>query len=117
MFWQLVLKDLKIFFSDRRALIISMMVPIGIACFMAGIFGNAGQPSSDAKLPLMIVDQDGSELSHKIVDNIEKLGAFKVSVATEQGATAEIKDGKAPAALVLKKGFGKEIEAVSAGGA
>ena len=35
MLWQLILKDLRVFFSDKRALIISMLVPIAIASFMA----------------------------------------------------------------------------------
>ena len=63
----MVRKDLQLLFSDRRAVIMSFVVPIAIASF----FGvdhrrtrNAGEP---AKIPIAIVDQDGSTISKAIV--------------------------------------------------
>jgi len=113
---ELIVKDLKVFFSDRRALVISMLVPIGIACFMAGIFGNAGQSTQDAKLSLLVVDQDSSDLTKNVLDNLNKTRGLSVSVVSEETAAGEIKDGKIAAALVMRKGFGTQAEAAITGG-
>src|SRR3954466_5432835 len=94
MLWQLILKDLKIFFSDRRALLISMLVPIGIASFMAGIFGNAGKSAQDVKMPVRVVDQDGSKVSKKAIDNLKANPNLKVEVVDAPKARNEVKDGK-----------------------
>ena len=41
-FLALVRKDLKLFFSDRRALLMSIVAPIAIASFFGYIFGGSG---------------------------------------------------------------------------
>jgi ABC-2 type transport system permease protein len=108
MLWQLILKDLKVFFSDRRAMMISMLVPIGIASFMAGIFGNAGSSTKDIKVPLLVADQDGSDLSKKAIANLEASRNLKVRVVAADKGYQEVKAGNAAAALVFPKGFGDE---------
>ena len=40
--WALVLKDLKLFASDRKAMLISFAVPIMIASMMSLVMGGAG---------------------------------------------------------------------------
>ncbi len=113
---ELILKDLKVFFSDRRALVISMLVPIGIACFMAGIFGNAGQSAQSTKLPLLVVDQDGSDLSRKVRDNLARSPGLQTREVDFETAANEVREGKSAAALVLGKGFELLAQAASAGG-
>lgn len=108
MLGQLILKDLKVFFSDRRALIISILVPIAIASFMASIFGNAGKSSSgkDIQFALLVVDQDGSDVSKLAIDNLQKSSNLKVEVVDAEKAYGQVKTGKSAAALILPKGFG-----------
>lgn len=102
---ELIIKDLKVYFADRRAMIISMLVPIGIACFMASIFGNAGQATQAAKLPILFADQDQTGLSHVIQDNLSRDPHLDVRVVDAEAARREVKDGKSAAALILPKGF------------
>ncbi|HWA84264.1 MAG TPA: ABC transporter permease [Fimbriimonadaceae bacterium] len=110
---ELIIKDLKVYFSDRRALIISMLVPIGIACFMASIFGNAGKTTEAAKLPILVADQDQSELTHLIEDKLKSDPHLDVRIVDGDVARQEIKDGKSAAALILPKGF--SAQAISGG--
>ena len=39
----MVRKDLQLFFSDRRSVIVSFVVPIAIASFFGAVFSGAGQ--------------------------------------------------------------------------
>jgi ABC-2 type transport system permease protein len=109
MFWQLVLKDLKIFFSDRRAMMISILVPIGIASFMASIFGNAGKAATDMRVPLLVVDNDGSATSKKAVENLSKSANLAVKTVSEGEAREEVKTGKAAVALIFPPDFGEKL--------
>ncbi len=45
----MVRKDLQLFFSDRRSVIISFVVPIAIGSFFGGIFGSGGQNREPAR--------------------------------------------------------------------
>ncbi len=111
MLWQLILKDLKVFMSDKRALIISLGVPILIACFMTMIFANASKPPGELKLPLLVVDQDKSKLSQQIVANIKDTPALQPTILDEAEAAKQVRSGKASLALVIPKDFGTKADA------
>ena len=61
-FLALVRKDLQLFFSDRRAVILTFAVPIAIASFFGSIFRGAGDNDEPAKIAVAIVDRDGSAI-------------------------------------------------------
>ena len=63
----MVRKDLQLFFSDRRSVIVSFVVPIAIASFFGSIFSGAGSNREPARIAVAIVDQDGSAISKAIV--------------------------------------------------
>jgi len=52
----MVRKDLQLFFSDRRAVIMSFGMPIAIASFFGSIF--SGPSHERARIAVAIVDQD-----------------------------------------------------------
>ena len=58
----MIRKDLMLFFSDRRSVIVSFAVPIAIASFFGSIF-NGPRTGEPARINVMIVDQDGSSIS------------------------------------------------------
>ena len=58
-FVALVRKDLQLFFSDRRAVILTFAVPIAIASFFGSIFRGGGDDDAEpARIPIAIVDSD-----------------------------------------------------------
>jgi len=69
-FVALVRKDLQLFFSDRRAVILTFAVPIAIASFFGSIFRGAGDNDEPAKIAVAIVDRDGSAISKSILAGI-----------------------------------------------
>ena len=57
-FVALVRKDLQLFFSDRRSVILTFAVPIAIASFFGSIFRGSGDNDEPAKISIAIVDRD-----------------------------------------------------------
>ena len=74
-------KDLRLFFGDRKAMLITFLVPIGIASFFGYIFGNASSgPTTSKKIPVLVVDHDCSPLVADIL-NLGALGSWTVAAA------------------------------------
>jgi ABC-2 type transport system permease protein len=101
----LVLKDLRLFLGDRRALILSLAAPIAIGAFFGFLFGGEGKRDT-AKIPVALVDLDGSVLSRAVGTKLAEDKLLAVRPETEIQARESVKKGKATAAVVLPKGFG-----------
>jgi len=79
--------DLKLYFSDRRALIMLFVVPIGIASFMGSLFGGSGgKGGTGGGLEILIVDQDDSAVSRGVVAAFVNDSTFRVTVTNEAAA-------------------------------
>jgi ABC-2 type transport system permease protein len=102
----MVRKDLQLFFSDRRAVIMSFLVPIAIASFFGSIFSGPSRNAEPARIAVAIVDQDGSAISLGIVAGAQTDRNLKVSTPSESDARDEVKRGKTMAAVIIPKGFG-----------
>ena len=111
----LFLKDLRLFFGDRRAVLIAFLVPIGIASFFASIFGDSTGPSKATKIPILVVDRDGSPLIAKIVAGLGDAGTAP-KLVTEAEAAKAVEDGKAGVAVTFPKGFGEAAPKAMLGG-
>src|SRR5262245_32163626 len=102
----MVRKDLQLFFSDRRAVIMSFLVPIAIASFFGSIFSGPSRNSEPARIPIIVVDQDGGTIAKSIVDGLQKDKNFKVTTTSVEEARDTVKRGRTSAAIVIPKGFG-----------
>ena len=102
----MVRKDLQLFFSDRRSVIVSFVVPIAIASFFGAVFSGGGQDREPARIAVAIVDQDGSAISTAILAGAETDKNLKVARPTEEDARDAVKQGKTAVAVIIPKGFG-----------
>ncbi len=102
----MVRKDLQLFFSDRRSVIVSFVVPIAIASFFGAVFSGAGQNREPARIAVAIVDQDGSAISKAILAGAETDKNLEVAKPTEEDARDAVKQGKTAVAVIIPKGFG-----------
>ena len=102
----MVRKDLQLFFSDRRSVIVSFVVPIAIAAFFGSIFSGPGNSSEPAKISIAVVDHDGSAISKAILSGAQGDRNLKVATPTEDEARSLVKGGKTSVAVVIPKGFG-----------
>lgn len=104
----MVRKDLMLFFSDRRSVILSFVVPIAIASFFGSIFGGSGGGSGEpAPIGVAIVDEDNSSISKAIVAAVQADKNFRLSILSGPAARDSVKRGKTPVAALIPKGFGE----------
>jgi ABC-2 type transport system permease protein len=104
----LVRKDLQLFFHDRRAVILSFGVPLVLASFFAIVFGGAagGESQGGARLTVWIADEDGSDLSRRIVASMNEDESLFLMQGTAEEVRDEVRRGKASAAVLIPPGFG-----------
>ncbi|MGZ8852971.1 MAG: ABC transporter permease [Thermoanaerobaculia bacterium] len=97
---------------DRAAMLLSFIVPVVFFSIFAGVFGM--QRSSTPKARVVIVDEDQSANSKRLIEALKRESALTI-VQTAKGsktpftaATAEnyVRGGSAPIAVVIPKGFG-----------
>jgi ABC-2 type transport system permease protein len=103
----MVRKDLLLFFSDRRSVIMSFAVPIAIASFFGSIFSGPSRNAEPARIAVSIVDQDDSPISRGIVASARTDKNLKVTLPNETEARDAVKRGRTVAAVVIPRGFGE----------
>jgi ABC-2 type transport system permease protein len=101
----MIRKDLQLFFSDRRSVIVSFVVPIAIASFFGSIF-NGPRTGEPAKIAVLVIDQDGTSISKAIVAGTSADRNLKVAVADADSARDSVRRGKTAVAVIIPKGFG-----------
>ena len=114
-FIALLRKDLVLHFSNRRAVLMSLVAPILIAAFFGSLFG--GSDSGPAQVPVVLTDLDRSELSARIVASLRGDPALRLSEASAAEAQAQVRAGKQRAAVLLPAGFGAQATKALFGGA
>jgi ABC-2 type transport system permease protein len=102
----LVRKDLQVFFSDRRAVLMSFAVPIAIASFFGFLFGGQSGKSKGSRIPIQIVDQDNGTISREVTSNLAADKTLEVKSTSADAAREAVRKGKAVVAVILPSGFG-----------
>lgn len=101
----MIRKDLQIFLTDRRAVVMSLVAPIAIASFFGSIF-SGGESAERAKIPIAVIDQDGSAISRAILSGAQADKYVAVMTPTADEAREGVKSGSITVAVVIPPGFG-----------
>ena len=107
-FLALVRKDLKLFFNDRKAVAVGLVAPIVLASFFGYLFGGQGGNAETSKVPVLVIDQDGSDVSRGLITQLGSDKNLDVKPSTLDTARAAVRKGKATAAIVIPKDFGRD---------
>ena len=107
-FWALVRKDLQLFFGDRRAVVVGLVVPIICGSFFGYLFGGQGGKTETSRIPVMFIDQDGSDISHELLARLSADKSLDVKPSTLNEARTAVRKGNATAAVVIPKDFGAD---------
>ncbi|MBZ5658151.1 MAG: ABC transporter permease [Acidobacteriia bacterium] len=107
-FLALVRKDVKLFFNDRKAVIVSLVVPIVLASFFGYLFGGQRGNAEMSKVPVLVIDQDGSDISRGLITQLGSDKNLDVKASTLDAAREAVRKGKATAAVVIPKDFGSD---------
>jgi ABC-2 type transport system permease protein len=112
-FFALVRKDLILFLSDRRALIMSLVLPIVIAAFFGSLFGGSAKGSA---IEVALVQQDSSEAGAKIAAGLKADPNLRITPMALADAQRAVRKGEQKVAIVLPAGFGEAAGAALFGG-
>ncbi len=105
-------KDIKLFFSDKRAVLLTFLMPILLISLFAFAFGGVSG-SSQAKKPikLLVVDIDNSTDSKSVITSLEALSSLALIPKEINEATNLVRKGKNVGVLIFEKGFQDSINA------
>ena len=100
---------------DRVAQALTFMLPILFFSIFASVFGNQGRDTT-SRVRIAVVDEDGSELSRRIVAGLQQETALRVRLTggaqdtaaplTRADAEQLVRNGDVPVAVILPKGIG-----------
>jgi len=105
-FLALVRKDLKLFFNDRKSVIVGLVVPIVLASFFGYLFGGQRGNAETSKVPVLIIDQDGRDISRGLITQLAGDKTLDVKPSELAAAREAVRKGKATAAIIIPKDFG-----------
>jgi ABC-2 type transport system permease protein len=115
-FAALVWKDLRLFFSDPRAVLMSVVAPIVIASFFGFIFGDEGSRKPAGRVAVALADEDQSRISTALVGRLLADTTLGVKILPIAAAREEVRQGKRVLAVHLPAGFGETASAAFFGG-
>lgn len=105
-------KDLKLFFSDKRALMLTFLVPVALITLFAFAFGGVGHKKGDTKpTTLVVADDDSSKASKNVITQLDSLKEFDISQTSSADAENLVKKGDEAAVLIFHKGFEDSLNA------
>jgi ABC-2 type transport system permease protein len=103
-FIALVRKDLILYLSDRRALLMHLVLPIVIAAFFGSVFGG-GSAAKGGGIDVALVQQDSSPAGAKIAAGLKADPNLHVTVMDLAQAGQAVRKGSQAVAIVLPAGF------------
>jgi ABC-2 type transport system permease protein len=100
----LVRKDLILFLSDRRRLLISLVLPVVIGAFFGYLTGGG---AARGTIDVALVQQDSGAIGAKIEAGLRADPNLHLTTMTLPQAQAAVTKGKQAAAIVIPGGFGE----------
>ena len=110
---EIVRKDLKVYLADRRAVLISLLVPLGIASFMATLFAGTagGDAKPQRKIQVPIVFEEETDFTRRLFDNLKKDKQIEPLLVTTKEAESGVKKGELSMAMIVPAKFGEKAGA------
>lgn len=104
-------KDLKIFLSDKRGMMLAFAVPIALITLFAFAFGGAGRSNEEPEpRELVIVDLDKTPESESLINSLDTLQEFEVVTTSADTAESLVKKGNRAAVLFINKGLSDSLK-------
>lgn len=107
--FKILSKELKAFLKDRRAVILTFAMPMILITVFALAFGG-DDGDGVRKFPLLICDQDKTDTTKKIINDIDSMKMIEVIPCSYDSAIDLIKRGKRTSVLVFPKGFTDSVK-------
>lgn len=102
----LIRKDIILFLNDKRALVLTLLMPILLAAFFGYITGGSGKKDA-AKIEIALVQIDQHVISQKIVAGLKADTSLQIQELNLDAAQELVRKGKLAVTIVLPDGFGE----------
>jgi ABC-2 type transport system permease protein len=93
-------------FREPWAFLAMLLLPLAFTYFMGSM--HAG---SNGRIPVIVVDNDGSNYSRSLIEVINNEPAYGITVADKQSAVEGVKNYNALAAFIIPGGFAEQVQA------
>ncbi len=103
----IIAKDLKLFFANPRAVVITLAVPIAIASFFGMITAPKKKNPLGSGVPVWVVNHDPGEITTAILGAMTNDVSLKISLHEEDEARRGVAEGKVPVVVVIPPDFGE----------
>ncbi len=105
----LVRKDLRLFFADRRSVIIGFILPIALASFFGFLFGGASRPQRRVVKIALAMEDEGAA-ARRLHDALAADPSLALTTGDTAAAREAVARGKVALAIVIPPGFGASAE-------
>lgn len=102
-------KDLKLFFADKKGVLLTFLLPILLISLFAFAFGGVGTSSKAKPIYLLISDNDLSIDSKNVIASLDSLQGVEIIRKNKKEATQLVRKGKYVGVLIFEKGFQDSI--------
>jgi ABC-type Na+ efflux pump permease subunit len=109
MILKILKKDLKLFFSDKKAVFLSFLMPILLISLFAFAFGGSGGSSKSKPIQLLVSDMDNSSSSKSVIKNLDEISVLTLIPKEINEAIDLVKKGKYAGVLIFNKHFKDSI--------
>lgn len=102
-------KDLMLFVSDKKGMLLTFLLPITLITLFALAFGGTGtKKSKPVNLP--VIDMDLTAESKDVVKRLDSVSGLKTEKLTLAEAEKQVKKGNRAALLLIGKGFSDSLQ-------
>lgn len=110
--WKLAKKDLRIFFTDKKAIFLALLLPIGLITLFALAFGGVAGGDEEGSSPILVLysDEDNTATSNKIISILDSISGIELIPETKENAIDLIKNGDRIANIIIYSGFEDSIK-------
>jgi len=107
-------KDLRQIFRNRMTFLFLLIMPVAFTLLFGLAFGGGG--TSDPRLPVGYIDQDGSQISQGLQTLLDGSTVIRLVIDPQHTRTdleKLVSDGKMAAAVIVPAGYGQSAQAGS----
>jgi ABC-2 type transport system permease protein len=109
--FKILRKELKAFLKDKRAVMLTFLLPTILISVFALAFGGDGGDGI-RQIPILVCDEDKSDITAKTINDIDSVKMLEVIPCSFDSAVDLIKRGKRTSVLVFRKGFSDSVKAL-----
>jgi len=109
--FRIALKDLLQFSRDRRGLMLTFLLPIGLITVFFFMFGGGESDTENGPVvSLVLCDEDSSAASTELRSQLDSMAGLRLDVVSDTDYARElVAKGKRPASLLIHPGFGDSV--------